>query len=45
MSATSFSWTNWLMNLWDAFIEYHFGCVPYNNLKDLEKLNEDERKK
>ena len=42
---TVHNWVNWLMNEWDSFVEYHFGCVYYNKPKDFEHLPSDERKK
>jgi hypothetical protein len=41
--ATVYNWTNWLMSQWDAFVEYHFGCVSYNRPKDFAQLPSSER--
>ncbi|OMJ76763.1 hypothetical protein SteCoe_23775 [Stentor coeruleus] len=41
--ATPCNWTSWLMSQWDIFIDFHFGCVQGNNLKDLDQYA-DKRK-
>jgi len=33
------------MNQWDRFVEYHFGCVNYNKLKDFDHLPPEEKKR
>jgi cyclin E len=34
--ATANSWLSWLMTQWDSFVDFHFGCVPGNSLKDFD---------
>jgi hypothetical protein len=41
---TAYNYTSWLMTQWDSYIEYHFGCVKFNNPKDFEDLPSIERK-
>jgi hypothetical protein len=42
--ATACNWTSWLMNQWDNFMDYHFGCVKFNNIKDFDHLPLEEKK-
>lgn len=35
---TPSSHLNWLMTQWDSFVEYQFGCVPYNDPHDFSHL-------
>lgn len=35
--ATANNWMSWLMTQWDCFIDFHFSCVPGNNLKDFDQ--------
>ena len=43
--ATPYNWTNWLMTQWDSFINFHFSCVPGNNLKDLDQYADKKKVK
>ena len=45
LPGTPYNFLSWLMNEWDNFIEFHFGCVQCNNLDDLNELLGDEKKK
>ena len=40
---TCCNWVSWLMTQWDSFVDYHFGCVPYNRPKDFSHLPASER--
>ena len=40
---TCYNWVSWLMTQWDSFVDYHFGCVPYNRPKDFSHLSTSER--
>ena len=34
--ATCHNWTNWLMTQWDLYVDFHFGCVLGNSVRDFE---------
>lgn len=40
---TAYNWVSWLMTQWDSFVDYHFGCVPYNRVKDFSHLPVSEK--
>lgn len=41
--STLYNWVSWLMTQWDSFVDYHFGCVPYNRPKDFASLPQSEK--
>lgn len=45
LPVTCFSWANWLMSMWDLFIDFHFGCMDGNSLQSFSKFTTKKVKK
>ena len=43
--STAYNWLNWLMGLWDNFVEYHYGCVQFNDPSHFQSLQGPERER